>query len=162
MTRNLRLVAGLAAGLLLLAAPAHAAKFSTSCGAAKIPQTDRNGAICLGICGSGPAIVGCHAARTDGLILETGASESLVGAERVWITILGKEVTLGQLADELRRRTGWKVVVPKGFGRLELRAGRWKGDWTKLDRIHWKIATTGTVQLSADETSRTFRFSIRA
>ena len=147
---------------LAVGVPAMAGKFSTKCGSAKIPEVDRNGAICLGFCGPETAIVGCHAIRQDGLIIETGAAEVLVSADRIWIQILGKEITLGQLAEQLRYRTGWKVVVPKGFHLLELRPGQWKGDWDKLPRMRWKIGNTGTVSLIADEASRTFRFSIRA
>lgn len=148
---------------LAMATPATAGKFSAKCGSAKIPRTDRNGAVCLALCGGGSASVTCVATTADQLTVETGRRSPLQGPpSRLWIRILGKEVTLGQLATRLGKVTGWKVRVTGGFERLELAPGRWSGDWQDLHKLRWKIANAGSVRLTAEADTRTFTFSVQA
>ena len=128
-----------------------AGKFSTKCGSAKIPKTDRNGAVCLALCGGGSDSVTCVATTADELTVETGEVSPLQGpASGLWIRILGKEVTLGQLADRLSKVSGWKVRIRGGFEKLELSPGRWKGSWEDLHELRWKISNAGRVHLAAD------------
>ena len=148
---------------LAVGVPAMAGKFSTKCGSAKIPKTDRNGAVCLALCGGGSDSVTCVATTADELTVETGEVSPLQGpASGLWIRILGKEVTLGQLADRLSKVSGWKVRIRGGFEKLELAPGRWKGNWEDLHELRWKISNAGRVHLAADAEKRTFTFSVRA
>ena len=148
---------------LAMAVPAMAGKFSTKCGSTKIPQTDRNGAVCLALCGGGSDSVTCVATKADELTVETGDVAPLQGpGSTLWIQILGKEVTLGQLADRLEQGSGWKVRIKGGFERLELKPGKWKGNWKDLGDMRWKISNAGRIHLAADAEARTFTFSVRA
>jgi len=148
---------------LAMAVPAMAGKFSTKCGSAKIPKTDRNGAVCLALCGGGSDSVTCVATNADQLTVETGEVSPLQGpASSLSIRILGKEVTLGQLADRLRQVSGWKVRIRGGFEKLELAPGHWKGTWEDLYKMRWKISNAGRVGLTADDETQTFTFSVRA
>ena len=148
---------------LAMALPAAAGKFSTKCGSTKIPQTDRNGAVCLALCGGGSDSVTCVATKADELTVETGDIAPLQGpGSTLWIQVLGKEVTLGQLADRLEEVSGWKVRVKGGFERLELKPGKWKGNWKDLGDMRWKISNAGRIHLAADAEARTFTFSVRA
>jgi hypothetical protein len=161
--RPVRFLAVAACLCMAMVIPATAGKFSTKCGSTKIPKTDRNGAVCLGLCGGGSDSVTCVATTADRLTVETGTVSPLQGpASALWIRILGKEVTLGQLADRLRKVSGWKVRVAGGFDKLELAPGHWKGDWQDLHKMLWKIANAGSVHLAADAETRTFTFSVRA
>jgi hypothetical protein len=148
---------------LAMALPAAAGKFSAKCGSTKIPETDRNGAVCLALCGGGSDSVSCIATNADELTVKTGEVSPLQGPpSSVWIRILGKEVTLGQVADRLAQVSGWKVRINGGFEKLELLAGQWKGKWEELDKMRWKISNAGRVHLSADSEARTFTFSVKA
>ncbi len=148
---------------LTVAVPALAGKFSTKCGSAKIPKTDRNGAVCLAVCGGGSDSVTCVATTADRLTVETGEISPLQGpASSLSIRILGKEVTLGQLADRLGQVSGWKVRIKGGFEKLELAPGQWKGNWEDLHKLRWKISNAGRIHLAADAETRTFTFSVRA
>jgi hypothetical protein len=106
--------------------------------------------------------VTCVATQADRLVVEAEEENGLQGpASSLRIRIEGKEVTLGQLAERLRRVSGWKVRVGGGFEKLELAPGRWKGSWDDLPKLRWKIANAGFIALSADPEARTFTFSVR-
>ena len=91
--RSIRL-AGIGVFLCVgLALPAMAGKFSTKCGSTRIPKVDRNGAICLALCGGGSDAVTCIATKGDNLTVESGETSPLQGpASTLWIRILGKRV----------------------------------------------------------------------
>jgi hypothetical protein len=147
----------------MLTAPALANKFGAPCGSAKIPKTDRNGAVCLALCSEGAGSVSCVATNADRLAVESGEHAEFQGpASHLRIRILGKEVTLGQLVDRLEQVSGWKVRIDGGFEKLELAPGRWKGAWDDLPRFRWKVSNAGHVRLAADADARTFTFSVRA
>ena len=161
--RPLRFLALATCLCLAMAAPAMAGKFSTKCGSAKIPKTDRNGAVCLALCGGGSDSVTCVATNADQLTVETGEGSQLQGpASSLWIRILGKEVTLGQLADRLGKVSGWKVRIRGGFEKLELAPGQWKGNWEDLHKMRWKISNAGRVHLAVDAEAKTFTFTVKA
>ena len=161
--RTFRFLAVATCLCLAVAVPALAGKFSTKCGSAKIPKTDRNGAVCLALCGGGSDSVTCVATTADQLTVETGEVSRLQGpASTLWIRILGKEVTLGQLADRLGKVSGWKVRIRGGFEKLELAPGQWKGNWEDLYKMRWRISNAGRVGLTADAETQTFTFTVRA
>ncbi|MBI3448189.1 MAG: hypothetical protein HY049_04630 [Acidobacteria bacterium] len=116
-----------------------------SCGAANLTlPSDSAGAICLTVCGDPSTWASCTRSGHKPRISQAVAVPATADVQ---LQVVGRDLTVADIAESLQRATGWRVDVPKGDATARVQRCAWSGQLHELSGARLKVRGGQAVEI---------------